>query len=777
MRRLLLSIYCWCCLLLLVISSPDPNSQNIIAEPTAEVLLKNEGASAPKEQPSLQQVLESADSVELHQLVQAVKTMLYSPSQVSPRLLRRRDLLDALVNRMIKETSSSSTTAAAEVTELRLLLADCRLLGKFGQPVDLLAAKYVYQDILGSEAVGELSAASLSRLYFLNGWLHSTALLSGGSRNNAKSLLYYTFASAHHGECRSSDCVMAHMALGYRYANGVGVEAKCESALAHYQSAADLEARYYQTGIISGHRPVPLKISLVDEVGNGLYGPGSSATNAAVESGESISIEDLIQYHQHNADRGDVSSQVILGQLYYFGRHRVEKNFDKAIQYFRKAAAILPQSSPSTTNGGGDGGINAQMRAAAQAVTFLGNMFWFGHGVKQDNATAAKFFKQASEFENADAMNNLGVMYLNGVVVQRDVNKAFKFYNKAVKLQNADAMVNLARLYLGIGTPDYETAARYLDDATKRGSILALYELGKLHTGRGPIVYSCQTALLFFKAFVDKADYDRPLLEDGYDDFKNGYYEAAFVKFLLAAELGYDIAQLNVAWMLENGYYTVNGDMQQSLTEAAVYYQRAANVGHVDARVKVGDMLFDGTGLDVNKKLALSFYQAAAEEGNSPIAWFNLGYMYQEGIMVPKDYHLSKRYYDRALAVNPNAYFPVFLAQTYLRLKHFGHWLMHGGSFYLDSLPAILENQPNIDLAKSEDSLLADIEKAERENVNRPADGDEGSPWNGRAEDEWNDYYPANEDDESDVHVIFLLVAFAFVLLWFRQQQPVVALQ
>ena len=66
---------------------------------------------------------------------------------------------------------------------------------------------------------------------------------------------------------------------------------------------------------------------------------------------------------------------------------------------------------------------------------------------------------------------------------------------------------------------------------------------------------------------------------------------------------------------------------------------------------------------------AASYYQTAAEFHTSSMAYWNLGYMYENGEGVPRDWHLAKRHYDLALEVSEEAYLPVMLslAKLYVR--------------------------------------------------------------------------------------------------------------
>jgi SEL1 protein len=52
------------------------------------------------------------------------------------------------------------------------------------------------------------------------------------------------------------------------------------------------------------------------------------------------------------------------------------------------------------------------------------------------------------------------------------------------------------------------------------------------------------------------------------------------------------------------------------------------------------------------------------------MAYWNLGYMYENGLGVPRDWHLAKRHYDLALHVSPDdAYLPWVLSLIKLYIR------------------------------------------------------------------------------------------------------------
>ena len=98
------------------------------------------------------------------------------------------------------------------------------------------------------------------------------------------------------------------------------------------------------------------RIRLLDEVENS--GPSSG-----------ILDNDLIDYYQLLADKGDVQAQVGLGQLHYQGGRGIPLDHRKALNYFLPAA-----------NAGN-----------AVAMAFLGKIYLEGsENIKADNDTAFK---------------------------------------------------------------------------------------------------------------------------------------------------------------------------------------------------------------------------------------------------------------------------------------------------------------------------------------------------------------------------------------------------
>lgn len=117
---------------------------------------------------------------------------------------------------------------------------------------------------------------------------------------------------------------------------------------------------------------------------------------------------------------------------------------------------------------------------------------------------------------------------------------------------------------------------------------------------------------------------------------------------------------------------------------ALTQWTRAAGQRNIDALVKVGDYYYHGLGVSGDEtessrlEKAANCYQSAADTQLSALAVWNLGWMYENGVGVPQDYHLAKRHYDLALDINSDAYVPVTLSLFKLYARSIWHTLRGG---------------------------------------------------------------------------------------------------
>ncbi|RWS08626.1 Protein sel-1-like protein [Dinothrombium tinctorium] len=532
---------------------------------------------------------------------------------------RKAELLFQTANSILNQTRPDKHQAyvllleAAELNHAKAqeIIGRAALIGD-NMPVDLNLAQKCFQNLASR---GNPAA----QMYL--GFMHASGL--GVEPNPAKAVIYYTVAAA--GGNR-----LAQLVMGYRYWSGISVMASCETALSYYRKVA----KTVEEEVSFSGGTVIQRVRLLDEIEN----PGSFS---------GVLDDDLIQYYQFLADKGDVQAQVGLGQLHYQGGRGVEQDHQRALNYFMQAA---------------DAGN-------ANAMAFLGKMYLEGNSaVKQNNETALKYFEMAAEKGNSVGQSGLGLMYLYGKGVPKDYSKAFKYFTQAANQGWVDGQLHLGIMYYnGLGVPrDYKTAIKYFTMASQSGHVLGFYNLAEMHASGTGTLRSCTTAVELFKNVAERGHWGT-LLMQAHTDYKEGRILEAFMKYSFMAELGYEVAQSNTAFILDRHEVDML-TKNETFSRALMYWGRAAAQGYSVARVKLGDYYYYGYGTKVDYDLAAAQYRMASEQQHNAQALFNLGYMHERGLGLKQDFHLAKRYYDMAAESNSDAQVPVALARIKLSI-------------------------------------------------------------------------------------------------------------
>ncbi|MBR6066621.1 MAG: SEL1-like repeat protein [Bacteroidales bacterium] len=251
-----------------------------------------------------------------------------------------------------------------------------------------------------------------------------------------------------------------------------------------------------------------------------------------------------IQSLENAADAGDAIAKFNMGNMYYYGKG-VRQNYEKAGEWYKKAREQGKDD---------DQFINWLLNNAKQgnsaAQNMLGHMYDDGLGVTQNYEMAVEWYKKSAEQGNAFAQFYLGNHYYNGQGVKQDYAKAVDWYRKAAEQGDADAQYNLGYMYYkGLGvTQDYEKAGDW---------------------------------------------------------------------FRKPAEQGFPIAQFNLGFMYENGQ-----GIKQDYVKAVEWYRKAAEQGLANAQFNLGVMYENGQGVKQDKEKAVEWYSKAAEQGDANAQYY-----------------------------------------------------------------------------------------------------------------------------------------------------------
>uniref|UniRef100_A0A0A9Z5Z6 Protein sel-1 1 n=1 Tax=Lygus hesperus TaxID=30085 RepID=A0A0A9Z5Z6_LYGHE len=488
----------------------------------------------------------------------------------------------------------------------RLKLAWGALLGDYKNDLEEATKTFV-----------ELADSGEPEAHMALGFLYSVGITV--KPNQARALVHYMLSAI-------GGNIWAQTVLGYRYKSGITVASNCEKSLQFYEMAAKGVAK--DISLFGGN--LVHRIRLIDLEEAGGHNP------YWLES-------DVLQYYEYLAAKGDLNAQVSLGQLYYLGLRGCPKDVGKAAHYFEMAAK----------------------KKNAVAMGYLGKIYLEDkESVKANNSPAFKLFKEAAEKNDPIGFSGLGLMYLEGRGVDVDLTKAKSYFVKAADLGWVEGQLQLGVMYMkGLGvTKDYRTAFKYFHLAAQHGNILAYYHLAQMHAAGFGILRSCPTAVELYKSVAERGKWNEYLLS-GSSKYQSGRHFQAFVVYALLAELGYEVAQSNAAFILEKGLSGLKNMTEEEMYFRAFnYWRRAAQQGYSQAHVKLGDYYYYGHGVALDYEAAANQYRLASNQIGNPQALFNIGYMHEHGLGMPRDLSLAKRFYDLAAAVSPDALVPVYIA-------------------------------------------------------------------------------------------------------------------
>ncbi|PUZ41839.1 hypothetical protein GQ55_9G535900 [Panicum hallii var. hallii] len=479
------------------------------------------------------------------------------------------------------------------------------------------------------------------------------AFLSGAGMtrpaSRSRAFLLHKFA-ADAGDLQSK------MAIAYSYFR----QEMYEEAVTLY---AELAEAALTSSLISKEPPVIEPIRLHS---------GTEENKEALRKSRGEDDEDF-QITEYQAQRGNSAAMYKLGLLYYYGLRGLRRDYVKAFHWFSKAVE----------------------KGDTRAMELLGEIYARGAGVEKNYTEAYKWLTLAAKQQHYSAYNGLGYLYVKGYGVEKkNLTKAREYFKLAADNKEAGGHYNLGVLYLkGIGVKrDIMEACNHLLQAVNAGQPKAIYQVAKLFQKGIGLKKNLHMATMLYKSVAERGPWSS-LSRWALESYLKGDVGRALLLYSRMADLGYEVAQSNAAWILdrygdqsicmgESGFCT---DMERHLRSHALWWQ-ASEQGNEHAALLIGDAYYYGRGVARDYERAAEAYMHAQSQSNAQ-AMFNLGYMHEHGHGLPLDFHLAKRYYDQAVAVDSAAKLPVMLALTslWLRKNYADSFLVR----FIDSLPEI----------------------------------------------------------------------------------------
>lgn len=323
-----------------------------------------------------------------------------------------------------------------------------------------------------------------------------------------------------------------------------------------------------------------------------------------------------LELYRKKAEQGDADAQYQLGNVFFVGEG-VEEDNDEAIKWFRKAAA--------------QGHADAQYQ--------LGEIYYWGQGVDEDYNEAIDWYFMAAEQGHADAQYTLGNMYYSGERLDVDYDEAAIWYRKAAKQGHADAQFQLGEMYYhGWGVnEDFEKAEYWYRKAAEQGHKEAQNNLDLMHLdgkiGSGDNVWDDNDEL---NDDIPPEDFELEAENNKDEPEKIRQYRRDAIK-------GDATAQFNLGVMYANGE-----GVPQDYNEALKWYRKSAEQDNAGAYNNIGTMYYSGKGVPQSYDEAVKCFRKAAELGDAN-GHNNMGLMYEGGLGVRKNDDKAANYYCEAV--------------------------------------------------------------------------------------------------------------------------------
>lgn len=548
------------------------------------------------------------------------------------------------------------------------LLAEMNFYGNFSHPRDFKAAFEWYHELAWLD--GNNTAQNMV------GFMYATGIGGAVERDQAKALMYHEFA-AETGNTRSE------MTLAYRYHSGIGTPKSCDRAIFYYKKVADKAVEHYRSGPPGGSALIQESYRWVDDEG-GVYGPGASVSSSgqnardAANAGPEASVEDVLEYLDLMSRKGEIKATYSLAKMNFEGARGLPRNLRRAMRYFKVVAKKYWNK---------DGSINPNAQAgldklASKAAGHIGLMYLRGEGVEQHYPTALTWFRRGVANGDSLCQHWMGLVYLHGYGVPQDGYRASEYFKAAADQDLPASESRLGALFLDQG--DVTTATRYFELAARWGWMEAYYYLAEMANFGIGRQQHCGVATAYYKLVAEKAEIIHSSFGEANGAYEAGDKEGALIAAMMAAEQGYENAQANVAYLLDEHRSLLSLGPFAPWTEkprpsllrnaalALIYWTRSSKQANIDSLLKMGDYYLSGVGSMLDADKASTCYRNAAEAHHSAHGYWNLGWMHENGVAVDQDFHMAKRYYDLALDLSPEAYLPVKLSLLKLRVR--GYW-------------------------------------------------------------------------------------------------------
>lgn len=351
----------------------------------------------------------------------------------------------------------------------------------------------------------------------------------------------------------------------------------------------------------------------------------------AIEKGS----ENVFKRHEKLAADKNLYSLMLLADIYENGKAGKGKSLAKAADYYADAAK---QGVLKAMRQGGMCYLSSKQAAKAfplfkagaekgdlTSTFYAGHLLHEGNGVAKDVDQAANYMLKAAEAGMPNAQYQLGNYYKEGEGVRKDLKTAAEWYKKALSNSNPAAAWELAELYRkGEGVDvDYDQAIGLYSSALSNGyNVRAFRKMVDEDLDFRKSTFA--TYLKGLRQFALDKNYAEALKQFK-AVAKAGQVEGNVMQGVLMATQGYEkkndkkafkalsklVEKSPVAAYYVGQFYEQGVGTDKDLAQALDFYGKSAERGCALALNCLGDMRFEGRGVQKDVKAAVENYLSA----------------------------------------------------------------------------------------------------------------------------------------------------------------------
>lgn len=285
----------------------------------------------------------------------------------------------------------------------------------------------------------------------------------------------------------------------------------------------------------------------------------------------------------------------------------------------------------------------------AQAQSHLAWCYGQGSGVDVDHDKEFYWASKAANSGYPYGMYYLGMCYHNGKGTTKDAYEAVKWFEKAYAMNSQEsAKEMLEKYFLPEAEFEYKLIKYAEEGDDEAQEILATFLRNPKTISGKYTVFDNEKGLEFLKQSAAKGNASAlcslaQILMQGTPDVEKNTAEG--VKYLqMSAEKGYYQAQYSYAFCFAYGQGT-----KQDYDQAVAWFTKAADNGCAEAMYELGNSYFKcALGLPQDYGKAVEWYKKGAQ-ANSSNSFVNLGYCYEKGLGVEKDFWKAVECYSQAM--------------------------------------------------------------------------------------------------------------------------------